>query len=433
MTENYASAVAAIESADLSAPIYRTARRLLDLAADHDGYLEITPTALSEIGGGGAEGTMRTHLIQLACWGILAYNSSQKHGRIAIRFTAYPMPIVEEWPHEEIAPRSNQRAASTILIAPRSNSRAGRAEPEAPPPPNGEVVIVGRSNSRAGRAEMIAPRSEPTEAVSVRALHDQNCALHDQNCALDDQNRALDDQKGGRGVGWLVGIDPTLPKNDLTNQPTRLNGSSAGSPAAGAINQVEQARSAALLLAAGVMPRNAKRLAAEHPFERVQRVIGYWWDGKGTKFEDNPGLVVRLLDDWHGAGVPLDLPRSFLSSELYRRHRTPEQLAADEATPSVVRTGLEPDPTPPPAAPPAETDPLATLWAQTLACYQEHTRLLLSETRLTAINADQAIISGPQRMETIFSRMAWKILKDLRLSGLPVTGVIFQPQEVTDA
>ena len=69
MTENYASAVAAIESADLSAPIYRTARRLLDLAADHDGYLEITPTALSEIGGGGAEGTMRTHLIQLACWG----------------------------------------------------------------------------------------------------------------------------------------------------------------------------------------------------------------------------------------------------------------------------------------------------------------------------------------------------------------------------
>ena len=138
MTENYASAVAAIESADLSAPIYRTARRLLDLAADHDGYLEITPTALSEIGGGGAAGTMRTHLIQLACWGILAYNSSQKHGRIAIRFTAYPMPIVEEWPHEEIAPRSNSRAGRAEMIAPRSGFN----------PATGLMLIPARQRER---------------------------------------------------------------------------------------------------------------------------------------------------------------------------------------------------------------------------------------------------------------------------------------------
>ncbi len=120
MNEQYSAAVAAIEAADLPATIYRTARRLLDLAAAHDGYLELTPAAMKQLCDTTADGTMRSHLIQLMLGGILAYNSSQKHGRIAVRFAAYPIPIIESWSSELIAQRAKTRAERSKLIDQRS-------------------------------------------------------------------------------------------------------------------------------------------------------------------------------------------------------------------------------------------------------------------------------------------------------------------------
>lgn len=457
MNEQYSQAVAAIEAADLPATIYRTARRLLDLAATHDGYLELTPVAMKQLCDTTADGTMRSHLIQMTLGGILAYNNSQKHGRIAVRFAAYPIPIIESWSSELIAQRAKTRAERSKLIDQRSKLIAQRAEmidqrsPDDPAPDDpADGVIDQRSNLIAQRAEMIAQRSQLTDAVEERSPSDQNRALVDQNRSPSDQNRALVDHLGGRGVGWLVGSDPIPSFTDLpTNQPTGFdegenhaaidlmpaaqNEPPIQTPNEPRPNPLDQARSMALLLDAGVIPHNAKRLSAANPFERVQRCVGYWYDGKGTKFADTPGLVVTLLDDWNAAGVPVELPRAFLVSDLYRRHRTPAQIAADTAWDAqrVIRTGLELHPTPPPTPPPpAEPAPLAKLWQETLAGYQEHSRFMLRDTRLETIANGQAVITGPRQIETIFSRMAWKILKDLQISGQAVREVVFQAAEV---
>ena len=71
-----AAAVARIEAADISANIYRTARRLLDLAGD-DGNLKIKRSSMMRIAKTTADGTMRRHLGTLTSNGIIHYSTNE--------------------------------------------------------------------------------------------------------------------------------------------------------------------------------------------------------------------------------------------------------------------------------------------------------------------------------------------------------------------
>ena len=60
-----------IEAADLPATVYRTAVRLLRRASN--GRVELSEAELKQICQTDSEGTMRSHLVQLAAAGILRY------------------------------------------------------------------------------------------------------------------------------------------------------------------------------------------------------------------------------------------------------------------------------------------------------------------------------------------------------------------------
>jgi len=66
------------------------------------------------------------------------------------------------------------------------------------------------------------------------------------------------------------------------------------------LSAAEVAQSEALLRAARMSRTTAGRLAAAHPFWRVQKAVARWWYGRrsqGGKYQEEPGIVVKMLDD----------------------------------------------------------------------------------------------------------------------------------------
>lgn len=222
-------------------------------------------------------------------------------------------------------------------------------------------------------------------------------------------------------VSQLASSDP-LPEEKLTNYPPppEFPAASCGTQNGSGVTLAasEVAVSEALLRAAGMSRRKALALASAHPFYLVQKATARWWYGrrsKGGRFREEPGIVVRMLEDPDEYNLAsYAIPESWWYTDLgrfqppsRRRHRgqthrgqTPPLLLAESAPQAAPETwqqdieendleemgrdagatcGAPPDPAPPgsPSAlcapvnwrrPGAEgtTDPLQAAWAQLL-------------------------------------------------------------------
>lgn len=374
MCEYALAVVAQIEDADLSGQQYRSARRILD-RAQADGCVKLTIKQALRICETKSSGTMRNHLIALKKAGIITYSIAWD---VDIQFTA--------WPHVE-------RDTRAILHAPRAQDLP--VEPE-------ESLT------------MHAPRARCTPRVQIRAESEDLSTPHVQI-------RANSPAVGGiiGGVGWDLDPIPSSESNQPTNPAPVGRNSEEANPT---IDPVEQAHSVALLLAAGVIPANAKRLATTHPFERIQRAVAHWWCHRGTTFQETPGIVVTWLDDWQKAGLPPDLPAAFRRSDLYRRHRTRAQQAADAQVTVQLPQPVHHRQPPKPKA----EDPLGALWGEITATLPEGTQVYLHHTHLVSLSDGIARIVAPAaHLPWLRTQLQRRLVRDFALLEQPVTAVQF--------
>lgn len=308
----YMVALTRIEQANLPAPVYRTARRLLDLAVSANGELQISHERCMQLVETSANGTMRSHLIQIERAGIAAYHTN---GSIRVWFVDFPKP---HWMTRPKPNRANPRAE-------RSDSRDWPTMPEPVLDPENEID-------------------------QIRALDDQNRALGDQMRALGDQNRAICSPPIGY---WLVGssIDPDQ------EEPTNQVGENAGAridtvsiladdtktdtvsvlpitetaPTPGSAappSPAEQQRNFALLTDPEIAlnARVAQICAKVHHFDFLLAQVATYWDQWQKGIVESPGaLKNRIMNGWR----PEPYTAEFLASALYKRH-FPVQLSAGE-------------------------------------------------------------------------------------------------------
>lgn len=295
-----------IEDAELPAPVYRTARRLLDLAAARDGQVIVDRSEMCFLCGNAADGTMRSHLIQLARAGIIQYHTNHM---VSVRFLAW-LPGIN------------------TVIDQRANTRAERA----PEVTNDATVIAQRSDTRAERSQPSPPtRARRSDARAERSLP-KHRALGDQIRAPSDQIRALSARQTPPLVGCLV-VDPTPTGNDLDKQ-TNNHGPEVSdhwpppSP-------VDQAKGFAMLIdpAVGIAPKTARQIAATTPAGEILRQIAAWLPEK-QKGKQGPGLLIQRLRDQWGASEPSS---EFKNTDFFRRHfpglsgyRSPEEMEEAE-------------------------------------------------------------------------------------------------------
>jgi hypothetical protein len=377
-------ALARIDEAGISAPIYRTARRLLDLAAD-SGYIEISHDQALHICETDAWGTVRRHLIALEKVGVIKkwLNHSSR-----VWFVGYPPP---NWIEEVFMPRAE-------VFTPRADARELRTPDE----------------------------DDVSRSAQNRALSDQNRALSDQNRALSDQNRALSDQidppaythAGAHVV--VVDPDPSNEEEGITTTTT----TTTNPP-----NPTEQALSVALLAHVGLKPMAAtKRLAAEHPFGRIRDCVAYWWPQRkcvGGRFEDAPLIVLHWLDHWDTAMIP-PMPPEFRRTDLYHDHcRTPaERKAEAEAEAELAQLDHAADIPRPVIERALPLTPQQALWKQLTTDYAQlrDATLTVDGDRwiITTIMADWCNVQIKQRVE-----------RDLKWAGVTATVEFTMEGQVT--
>lgn len=79
--------------------------------------------------------------------------------------------------------------------------------------------------------------------------------------------------------------------------------------------------------------RIAERLASEHPFWRIRDAVAHWYGNRrsaGGRFEETAGIVITWLDKPDEFTIPT-MSEQFRRCDLYRDHRTPDELAAEQA------------------------------------------------------------------------------------------------------
>ena len=274
MMDPFSTALAAIKAAGLPAPTYRTARELLDLAAEN-GQLKIGKAALRDLCGTTKDETVRGHLWQLQSAGIIHWSTNEV---VHISFTAWP-PV------------------DPALVQPtltRDVPTLARATPTATPAP-------GPDKKGSALVQPTLTRDVPTLA------RDTPTPPHT------------------REVSLLVSSSPTQ-NAEQTNKPT----------APGPKRQPWESPLSFQLLTdkrVAMSPRIAERLAAAHPYWEVRDAVAHWFCGRrsaGGRFEETPGIVITWLDNPDEYVIPT-LSEEFRQTGLYRDHRTPDELAAEQA------------------------------------------------------------------------------------------------------
>ena len=294
---------------------------------------------------------------------------------------------------------------------------------------NGCVYIDFKSWSASDhpRAESARPRANSDhEDYYSRSESDHPRANSDHPRAESARGRANSDHEDPAtythvraGVGRLVGIIPTIEDLDPTYQPT----------------PTEIALSLRLLLHIRLMKRNAERLAQTHPFERIREAVAHWWENRGDLFGEQPGIIVRWLDNWEESGVPA-LSTEFKRSDLYHEFRTPSELKQDaqreaELTQQYGETTVLEAPVVEEAA---ALDPLTELWSEILLGIKLATPNVfndwLSDSQLTELTSTKAGIAvGKNKREWIESRLGKQLRRELAMRGHRPDEIIFQEVE----
>lgn len=393
-----ANALRQIEETDLAMAHYRTVRRLLDRVG-HDGQVQMSIDDAKLLVGTDALGTLRSHLIGLANAGVIDYNINCQ---VVIGFLAWPA----------IAARAKSREI-------RSNSRGFRAnliESSTYDPPPTDAAC---SESARNRAD-----SEQIRADFARIRADFA------------RNRAPDDHFGGDKGGVVSWLDlSTPPSLEEANQPTNPapNLETGPEPKTATADPVTHALGISLLIAAGIAPVQAKAIADGAPLELIQRAVGYWWDNREVKFR-SPGIIVHWFKNLDSAGLPAELSPQFRRSDLYRRHRTRAQAAADAAS-GERALSYPPAPLPAHRGPSVpDNDPLSALWADIVATRNQSARLYLEGARLVTLDAGQArVVADPRWVSWLQAQMARPLERELALRGHEATRVVFEAAEVAHA
>lgn len=289
-----------IETADLNAAVYRTARRLLDLCNQQTGAARVTHAEMRTIAGTDADGTARNHLHQLQAAGILTY---RRDGDVRIWFADWlPGNIDHHDDQQSTVVHSGARTACNLHTGARVECKTEHDSVH-----SGARV---ECKSRATRANCTPDVHSPHTYASAPDLDGR-------------KEDPITDQ-----------INPSIPADPEPQTD-------------------EAALALRLLLAAKVTKAEAAPLAASVPFERVRECVGSWWMNRkkvGGKLENDPGIVVH----WLKTGKPCrDFDeREWQRTDLYLAHRTPLELVADQSH-------AEPPTLPPPVV--AQSPPRAYL------------------------------------------------------------------------
>lgn len=156
----------------------------------------------------------------------------------------------------------------------------------------------------------------------------------------------------GALVGWLIDPDLDPDHNQPTNHGPDADAATADPLQPDALqlpapDAADQARTVALLVdkAVGVSLARSRQLAAAHTFDFCRRVVAMYWDQLQSGAV-KAGKVITAIDADYGAP---EIPDAFRRTEFYHRHRTPAEIAEEEAPPRYEPTPPAEDDTPPPS------------------------------------------------------------------------------------
>jgi hypothetical protein len=278
-----------IDEADIPSTVYRTAMRLLHRVDGHTGTVTVSEADLMAICQTEAEGTMRSHLVQLAAAGIVRY---RRRGLIYIQFEAWANPELP-WDDED-------------LIAERSNLDAERQK-------GGPIRALSDQNGEPESEELIAERSNSEMEPPNRALSDQKPRAERSKSASTSHARS------GRWVGR------SLPSTEKRKKPTY--------PPTSHDPPLEPMQQLALELLedsdVGVIHEVALMLVLEKPPQDIFRMVDKWLpDAQAGKV--GPGVLKHRIETLKPSDMPtVSLSAGFLVSDLFQRHRLPDEMIAE--------------------------------------------------------------------------------------------------------
>ena len=248
----------------LTAPEFRTGLILLWITrGPSNGFISISHEEAWAVCGTNANSTMRNHLIHLRDANVLRDYST--NGTVRVKLNFYP----------------------------------GR-----------EMIVHRRANSLDEPANSLDEPAVTEKECSGRALSQRERALSQLLCSLSQHpSRKFDDYPQSNPSMLL------LLNNNITTENT-------GTQQQPVLDPVEQAIAFSLLSRAGVWRNIAKPLSATYPLTEIRKAV--------CEYISNPGKYrsAKIIETFLKEGAPLpEINESFRQSELYRAHRTKEEIA----------------------------------------------------------------------------------------------------------
>ena len=424
-------------AACLTAPQYRTARRLLDCVGA-DGTIRLEREQCRRLCNTSADGTMRAHLIALSRHGIIKYFINRQ---VYIQFWPAWQPetratvLTKELTPDEFydpiraqgdgeARRCDHKFTKRITVTRFCDPMRAQGDHMSPDSPEYQLTIAKiRDHMRALGDHILTKELTPVEICDpIRASSDPIRALGDPILT---ENEGKTAPTYTRARAQLVSkLDPilsTIEENNLLTNSLNPN-----------IDKVEQSVTFALLCQIRVKSVDAKRLATIHPLARVREAVSHWWFNRksmGGEFGETPGIVVYWLDKWNDCSVPA-LDDRFLRTDLYRRFQTDAERDSEPAVEPLVET-LWMDAAPPPATvlpPVPDADPqLGKLWATIVSDYPPTTQHFLKMARLIRIEDQQAVIHAPRAAaQWLQLQLHRRLVRSFAVTGRPVSAVLIE-------
>ena len=274
-----------IEAADLPAPVYRTARRLLDMAHVDNGYVRLSHAEMADVVGTDSASTVRSHLVQLAAADLITYRRNAAvhvhwHHWQAIADGAQADNVIAERSRRALSDhgvRTSDHGVRTSDHGVRTSDQKVPLSDHSELTPDDEV-IAGPSKSTAERSRRALVRQIDGPAITPRLTN-----------------------TGSQEAGY-----PSLPA------------CLEGGPGETEPETAERQLSAALLTDpdVGLDPATAAELAAQYPLAEILRQVARYRRDLADGSVRSPMVLRRRLARRYAATVT-DADRS---TPLFVRH-----------------------------------------------------------------------------------------------------------------